>query len=118
VLIASLLLLVVMLCLAAIPPRIVTATRHLEAKAQAYRALENALEGVRSGQIPLLTGPVLPLLGPLAVQFESGSQLNGIVVLEVAASELPNLFEVHASIQYQVGRRELTQSLTTKVWRP
>lgn len=117
--IASLLLLVILLALASLPLHVAWNTRSLGAQEQADLALENVLEGVRSGQIPLHDGPVTPFAGPLSLQFEHAVPMaDASVLLDVEDSGTPHLLVVTARIHYTVGPRHLTRALMTQVWRP
>jgi type II secretory pathway pseudopilin PulG len=89
------------------------AARRLEAKREALGALENALEGVRAGAIPLEGGKISVPLGPRPL---CAGDLQ--VALDVRPTETAGLYEVVADARYVVLRKSEHRGLTTMVWAP
>jgi prepilin-type N-terminal cleavage/methylation domain-containing protein len=85
------------------------ATDRLEAQREMLRVLDAVLEGVRSGEIPAVSGPVespIPVRQRLSIE------------LEARESDVPGLLQVAATARCAVRGRKMTRSLCTAMWRP
>jgi type II secretory pathway pseudopilin PulG len=85
----------------------------------ALRALESALEGVRAGALPIdephqvYDAPDLPFV---ALPAGKGSRLWVDVSKAPAASPLPDLYDVIATVRFRHGPHLVERSLGTRVW--
>ncbi len=92
-------------------PRIV---RRTDAERQAFRAMESTLEAVRGGVIPLQTSTLedfVTIVGTPAPKDLS-------IVMLVAPTELPGLFDVSLAASYKVEAKTHVKRLRTMVWSP
>ncbi len=96
-------------------PRIL---ERVEAGEGAIRALEASLETLRSGDLPLRRGILLP---PAA--YPLGLAAPGLVlrleeVEEIDPEETPGLFRITVEARYLAGRDVRRHRIQTLVWRP
>lgn len=84
-----------------------------EARQRLLAAAENAIESVRGGEIPLVTGPVKldrDLRPP------DGAEVH--LSIDVRPRDLPGLFVVEVRAWSRISARREELELTTMVWRP
>jgi type II secretory pathway pseudopilin PulG len=85
----------------------------LLAQRRALRAAENALEAVRGGALPLVSGPV----EAEALVGDAGEWRLAVRVV-VDGAEQPGLYRVAAEAAFEVRGRPGSRRLETLVWRP
>jgi len=85
----------------------------LLAQRSALRAAENALEGVRGGALPLLSGPV-----EAAALIADADEWRLTVRLVIDEREPKGLYRVVADAAFEVRGRPGSRRLETMVWRP
>jgi prepilin-type N-terminal cleavage/methylation domain-containing protein len=105
VLVALALLTVALLSGAAIGLQRPAAMQRIEAQAKALRAMEGTLEALRTGALPLASGPA-PAPAGLAVD------------VEVESAGLSGLWSVRIEVRYAVRDQARRRELRSLVWRP
>lgn len=84
----------------------------LEARAEADAALSDALEALRSGALPLVSGPV-----PVGVTGTAARDL-GVLVLVTPAEPPADLYRGRLLARYTVAGEVETRTVETQFWRP
>lgn len=95
----------------------------LEARAAADRALEEALETLRSGAVPLASGPVQLAggaagSGPGASAGGNPAQDLRVVVRVVPAEPPADLYQAEVTARYTVAGQRQVRTVRTLFWRP
>ena len=80
----------------------------LAGQGAALRALEATFEALRSGALPLASGPVAGFAGSGGVT----------LVLEVTPADVPGLWNVRAEARYTVAGEAHAQALASLFWSP
>ena len=89
------------------------ATARIDAGREALDALENTIEAVRAGAIPLVSGPVA---GPWGFQPQYARDLG--VTLTVVPGDIPGVWDVAADASWVVRHTAEHRRLETLVWTP
>lgn len=84
----------------------------LEARQTADHALAEALETLRSGAVPLASGPV-----PVAVSSGAARDL-GVFVRITPAEPPPGLYRGQVLVRYTVAGERRSRTVETQFWRP
>lgn len=84
----------------------------LEARAEADAALGDALEQLRAGAWPMVSGPV-----PVVVDADAAEELT-VVVLVTLAEPPADLYRGRLLARYTVAGEAETRMLETQFWRP
>lgn len=99
------------LTLLTLQPRLQDSTHAGE---DAMRAMEAALESIRSGQIPLVSGQLEPAIAYPVV--DPGRDLR--MTLEVEPLTTPGLYELTINATYLTWGRTANRQIITMAWRP
>ncbi len=89
------------------------AVERLEARHRALGEIEATLEAVRSGGIPLASGPVVPSL-----ETTPGRERGLLVFLDVQPTGTADLYQVAATARWLLRGRPETHRVETMVYRP
>lgn len=90
----------------------------LEARDAAEQALVEALETLRSGSVPLVSGPVA-VTGPAGLGAGGGPPGDVSVVVHVAPAEPPaGLYRGQVVARCTVAGETVTRTTETEFWRP
>jgi Tfp pilus assembly protein PilV len=92
-------------------PRVI---RRLDAQREAVRAMENTVESLRAGLIPLQSEELSGFAAAAGSRMPAGFRVE----VEVVPAALPDLYEVRLQAHFLVFGLPRERRLATMIWRP